>query len=99
MSRQKFLFGAAYGKEFLETSSTGSATLGDTSCAKLVIQLGPSNTSCKLELYRFSTLLVIQDRAECGKEVGTLHRKMYTGRGGHCTHLSFLFEILVRCTM
>ena len=59
----------------LKSSSAGSATLGDTSWARLIIKLWPSNklkkqsvaSSCKLELARSSTLLRIQGRAKCGK--------------------------------
>ena len=34
-------------KYFMETSLAGSATLGDTSWARLIIQPGPSNTQKK----------------------------------------------------
>ena len=68
-----------------KTSSAGSATLGDTGWARLIIQPGPSNTLEKanpwLELARFSTSLIIQDTAEFGK--GTeLHGVWKLGGGG-----------------
>ena len=68
------------------TSSAESATLGDTSWARLINKKGPSNTlkkqsvdsSCKLEL----------DRLESKTEPSVApHRNICTGRGGHRTYL------------